>query len=136
MMRKRNSFFNTLSLLLAIIAVLQFAGLYYEIWKQIEWWDTAIHFLGGLWVGGMTLWFLVQGKNSHLRVFYIACVAFGGAFIIGFGWEIYEVIVSKMLDLALPSDYVRDTLTDLGADSAGGLLAALLYLITRAEVRN
>ena len=126
-MRTRGVFFNALALLLAVIVVLQFTGLYYEIWKQIEWWDTATHFLGGLWVGGMALWFLAYGKEKRFRTVYLVLISLGGAFIIGFGWEVYEFAVVKALHLVLPLDYVSDTLTDLVADSAGGLLAAFFF---------
>ena len=126
-MRKDN-FFSILAVLLIIIAVMQIGGVYFEIYKKIEWWDTAIHFLGGVWIGGMSLWFLTRTKKTVPSIVSLAIISLGSAFAVGFVWELYEIAVLKVFDLAFFADYTRDTITDLVADSAGGFVVAFLFL--------
>ena len=126
---RKDSFFNILVALLVVIAVLQFGDLFYfDIDKQIWWWDKLLHFLGGLWIGGMALWFFICKKKITPSVLSSVFISFGGAFIIGFGWELYEAGALKSFGLVFPIDYMRDTIIDLIADSAGGLVAAFLFL--------
>ena len=125
---RKDRFFNILAILLVVVAVLQIGGLYFEIYKQIEWWDTMTHFLGGAWIGGMALWFLFRKKDALPAATSAILISLVAAFAIGLGWELYEFVVVKILGPAFPIDYVSDTITDLVADSAGGLPAAFLFL--------
>lgn len=125
---RKDSFFSVLAILLGVITAIQIGDVYFEIYRYIGWWDTAAHFLGGLWVGGMILWFLRSKANFLSRASSVVLVSFGAALVVGLGWEFYEFGVVKVLGFAFPADYVRDTITDLVADSAGGVAAAGLFL--------
>lgn len=127
----KDRLFNTLAVLLFVITVVQIGGLYSGLDKQIEWWDTATHFLGGVWIGGMALWFLSRKKGVLPAAAFAILFALAAAFGIGFIWEIYEIAVLKIIGLAFFPDYLRDTITDLIADSAGGISAAFLFLFLR-----
>ncbi|MBI1998829.1 MAG: hypothetical protein HYS73_00660 [Parcubacteria group bacterium] len=124
---RKEIFFNILAGLLAVVLVLQVTDVYFGIYKYIGWWDTATHFLGGVWMGGVALWFFATGANNSPRSFSVLFISFGAALIVGLGWELYEVIIVKIFNLAFPFDYVRDTITDLIADMLGGLVAGFLF---------
>lgn len=121
---RKDSFFSALAILLGVITAIQIGDVYFEIYRYIGWLDTATHFLGGAWTGGMALWFLRRTDGLLSRAMFAILVAFGAALVVGLGWELYEFGVVKVFGLAFPTDYVRDTITDLVADSAGGIGAA------------
>lgn len=117
-----------LAVLLGVVAAMQIGDVYFGVYKYIEWWDTVTHFLGGAWIGGMALWFLRSKVNFLSRAVPVALISFGAALVVGLGWELYEFGVVKAIGIPFPADYIRDTITDLIADSAGGLAMAGLFL--------
>lgn len=126
---RRDIFFNILAVLLVVIAFMQIGDVYFGIYTYIEWWDTVTHFLGGAWIGGMTLWFLRRRDGFLSRAVSTTLICFGAALVVGLGWELYEFGIVKTLGFAFPADYIRDTITDLVADSVGGIVAAFLFLL-------
>lgn len=120
-----------ISLLKRIIALLFIVGfldiiayIFYFHW--IFWWyDVTLHFLAGYSVG-MTIVF-VWGYFFDLSItskIKMLCIAVIGSFIIGFLWEIYELLV-KQTSLTDGLFYWWDTISDLILDTCGGFFGAL-----------
>ena len=64
----KNPFFQFLFLLLLVIATLEFIGLD-RLWLFVFWWfDLVLHFLGGIWVSGMALWFFFL--SGYVKLVY------------------------------------------------------------------
>ena len=96
---------------------------YWKFW----WFDIMMHFLGGLWVGLMSLWlYYFSGFNSHPRkekkfVFLFSIIS---VLTIGIGWEVFEVLIQSNLS----NGYWVDTTQDLIMDTLGALTAGFLCL--------
>ncbi len=92
------------------------ASMFY--WYSSIWWfDMPMHFLGGLWLGLIFIWFFKQTEINIKLIFKIIL----GVFLIGFLWEIFEIIVNN---LTLKDTFnTLDTISDLCFDIAGGAFA-------------
>lgn len=90
-------------------------------WYGAIWWfDMVMHSSGGLWLGLLFFHFF-PNKNS-LRMIGKALIF---VFLMGAGWEIFEVIVN-LFTINDKFDSL-DTLSDLLFDVTGGM-CAILYI--------
>jgi len=102
------------------------AGTYHFYWNSF-WFDALMHFLGGVAVGLMSLWFwFVSGifeisVPSKREVFFYAIVC---VTLIGIGWEVFEFAYG----IAAPvgGNYPMDTYHDLVFDFLGGITVGLI----------
>lgn len=126
----RDVFFVTLFFVLLAVAVIHILGNAYFLYWKIWWLDTAAHFGGGFWAGGMILWgykhFSPRSFLGRRRVFHAVLLSLFGAFVIGAGWETFEVLIDAV---SLPSEYYfSDMVTDLIFNALGALSAAIYFL--------
>ncbi len=130
--KKQLFIFNIL--LIIIIAILNKVALNFFLYWKWWWFDIMMHFLGGLWVGGATLWVYYfsgyfranQNKKILLWLSIISVV------VIGVGWEVFEFVTA----IEIFSDgYVGDTILDLIMDTTGAVVAYFM-LIKCIEVRD
>lgn len=114
--------FLTLILLVHGWALLTSA--YFYIW----WLDILLHFLGGLWVGILALYFLNKRELSGI---FLLWFILGVAALIGIFWEFLEFGLNQVWEslgkLAFFQPSLEDTLADLLADLLGGLGAFFLF---------
>lgn len=80
-----------------------------------------MHFLGGLWVGFVYLYFFSRDNNSLDIILKIMLFVL----LIGLGWEFYEILFVNIL--AQNPFNTLDTISDIFFDLSGGL-CAILYL--------
>src|SRR3989344_74279 len=114
-----------LVLLVAIAIVNAFAEYYHWYWLM-RWFDIPMHFAGGAWVAGVTLWwrfFSGRFTTAPLNKKAIFVWAMIGEIGIGLAWEAYEAIIS-CLTVGRMND-VLDTIGDLIFDILGGLVSAV-----------
>ena len=124
---KARLFPKMLVVLIVVIAVVNaFANHYYWYW-QMRWFDMPMHFSGGAWISGTVIWWRFFSGNFPVvipRSFsYIAMWGIGIAFLVGFGWELYEMIVSQITVGHVNA--ISDTLSDLIFDILGGLVVSV-----------
>lgn len=85
-----------------------------------------MHFLGGIFVGLMSLWFFFE--SGYIRVdksIQNIVIIAGGAFVfIGVGWEVFEVLAG----IPIEENYVSDTITDLGMGFLGTSTAVFIFI--------
>lgn len=122
-----------LSVLLYVITILHLLALYFFWYWSIWWYDIPMHFLGGLWVGGMAfLLYQYIPALARVRTRYrfsgyvlplVAVLAIGGL------WEVFEFSLDTFI--TLEQNDVLDTISDIGMDTAGALLAILYAKIKR-----
>ena len=110
--------FNTLSLALAAaLGWLYLYGVEHSFLWIYPWFDTLLHFLGGLVMG---LWACAVGVRFSLALrpafFWISAAAFVG----GIAWEVFEYV------LQIQGGAI-DTLSDISFGIAGAYAAFLLY---------
>jgi len=130
----KNPFFQFLFLLLLVIATLEFIGLD-RLWLFVFWWfDLVLHFLGGVWVSGMALWFFFLSgyvQSPPRTVPKVAGVAAASFLIVGTGWEIFEFLAGAIF--ATEVEYFFDTATDMLIGLLGGVLIASFFVFHYAQ---
>ncbi len=114
--------YTLLALILAIAIVNALAQYYYWFWTM-RWFDMPMHFVGGMWLAGVAIWWrFFSGKFPDARIELPNFLAWGvgAAFLVGLAWEAYESVVA-----ILTKGYINampDTLSDLVLDILGGLV--------------
>ena len=91
---------------------------YFSIW----YFDMPMHLLGGFWVGLACIYiFSLKDFNFKFILKVLMCV-----FLIGFFWEIFEILVDK--SITQDSFNILDTTSDMFFDLAGGGLSIIYFL--------
>ncbi|MCR4322466.1 MAG: hypothetical protein NUV61_00010, partial [Candidatus Azambacteria bacterium] len=106
----------------------------YFFWYWSYWWyDIMMHFLAGLWVGGMVLWvYFFSGKTKVPRPIqksYLYMMALGVTFLVGLLWELFEFSLDTLI--VFQQNDLMDTMMDLGMDTLGALCAS--FYVARAR---
>ena len=101
--------FSLLSLFYSIALV---EGLFFY-WR---WFDIPMHFLGGFFAGGVSLWCFSRKCKNHREIFL---ATFFGALILGAAWELFEYFTG--LTFVVYGNYVFDTIKDFLMDGLGAL---------------
>lgn len=126
----RRLFFITLFSFL-LMAALEIIAAVYGLFFYWWWFDIPMHFLGGFFAGGFSLWVLltffkkIQGERD------IFLATFFGALLIGALWELFEYFTG--LTFVVYGTYVFDTVKDLLMDGLGTLA---IYAVTLAIMRE
>lgn len=117
--------FKEMFAVLIIIGTTHMLGVVYFWYWKFLWLDAPMHFLGGLWVGLITLLIasLFIKRPETVKRFNIILLAVGSAIVVGILWEVFEYAFG--ISLASHSVFIRDTVTDLILDSVGGLVAGI-----------
>lgn len=113
-------------ILIIIIAVLHFFALQFYLYWTFEWFDILLHFLGGLWVGLVALWFFffsgfVYKDVSLVRKTRIFLITIASVLTVGVLWEVWEVWAN--LVFIDEQGYFLDTALDLVMDTLGAVIA-------------
>lgn len=101
----------------SLVLVLHSLGLEYSLYWTCWWFDIVIHTLGGFSIG-LLVFVLFSGKY----------IRFSGAVVVAvvIGWELFEALF-----LSIQTDntqYVLDTVLDLGVGFLGAYAGARLYV--------
>lgn len=120
-----------LALLVLFVFVMNALALLFS-WYWIFWWfDMPMHFLGGLFLGGLGVYAFIQYFLKKNTVLWKPYTWFKNVFLfvicISVAWELYEFIVDQLFKNGQPN--VIDTLSDLFFDTAGGMTALLFLYI-------
>jgi hypothetical protein len=98
-------------------------------WYGLGWWDTFMHLVSGsiLAFSGIALYERLIHRNAGDQIspwfvflFTLSFAALGGVL-----WEIYEFSSDQFFDMTLQGGGNKDTMTDLIADTIGGLIIAV-----------
>ncbi|MDM5453145.1 hypothetical protein [Peribacillus simplex] len=98
-------------------------------WYGLGWWDTFLHFLSGslLAFTAIALYERLVHRNAgngispwFVFLFTLSFAALGGVI-----WEIYEFSSDQLFGMTLQGGGNKDTMTDLIADTVGGLIIAM-----------
>lgn len=123
----------SLTFLLIMIAIVNGLAETYHWYWVYRWFDMPMHFAGGMWLGGMAIWYFYFRKEvvprSFLALFATSIlIAFG----VGFLWEVFEAVVS--ISTVGHMNDILDTLGDLLFDILGGTtVAGLVYWKTKLK---
>lgn len=129
----KKKLFISLSFLLYVVAALQMLALYFFWYWSYWWYDIMMHFLAGLWVGGMVLWvYFFSGKTKvprSIQKSYLYMMALGVTFLVGLSWELFEFSLDTLI--VFQQNDLADTMSDLGMDTLGALTAS--FYVARAR---
>ena len=110
-------------------------------WYGLGWWDTFMHLVSGaiLAFSGIALYERLIHRNAgdeispwFVFLFTLSFAALGGVL-----WEVYEFSSDQFFDMTLQGGGNKDTMTDLIADTIGGLVIAVVAGIkTRAKLKK
>jgi hypothetical protein len=93
---------------------------YFSIW----YFDMFMHFIGGFWIGLVSLYFLFTESKALTFQFILKillCVLF-----VGIAWEVFEILVNNVT--IQDSFNYLDTFSDILFDLSGGAFAVLYFL--------
>ncbi len=126
---KRSHLGVLMTVLIWGILVLNFLAFKFYWYWIYPWFDMPMHFLGGLWLGGMIVWMKWvrwDGEVSRLKQFVWVIL---GAMAIGLAWEVFEFSLDTFIIFRVND--VADTLSDLSMDFVGAVVAYLIFLPRR-----
>lgn len=118
-----------------VVALINFNSLLGSLafYKLIWWYDLAIHFFNSALIFSFTFLLVVFFQKYYFNRVNLPFVLVGNFVIIiflSFFWEFYESIIDVIFTSATMfgqfGEVYFDTLSDLGADLAGGLVASWL----------
>jgi hypothetical protein len=118
----RKKLFNTLAILIVAIFLINALANKFYWYSSIWYFDMIMHFLGGLWVGILAFYFFSPQTISFRLILKILMMVF----MVGVGWEIFEVLVDKVV--FLNSFSIIDTVSDIIFDIIGGIAAIFYYM--------
>ena len=117
-------------LLVVLWALNSIAGIF-DLYYMISWYDLFMHTLGGIILGLISVVVLrktpVLQKMSpiHKILWIITCGILGGI-----AWEVFEYVQDVYLHTAMQIS-VRDTATDIIADTVGAGLVGIIYFLRK-----
>ncbi|MEK7176338.1 MAG: hypothetical protein AAB704_00755 [Patescibacteria group bacterium] len=112
----------------ALLALLYSFALVSGLFFYWRWFDIPMHFLGGFFAGGVSMWFFFKKLQSRREMFLATLF---GALIIGAAWEFFEYFTG--LAFVTYGNYVFDTIKDFLMDGFGAL-AFYALAVTKREV--
>jgi hypothetical protein len=98
-------------------------------WYGLGWWDTFLHFLSGALLAftGIALYerLIHREAGNQISPWFVFLFIFSFAAFGGVLWEVYEFSSDQFFGLTLQGGGNKDTMTDLIADTIGGLVIAI-----------
>ncbi len=123
---KKNRALHVAAFLVVGVFVLNLLATYLHLYWVFSWFDMLMHFLGGV-AAGYLVYIILYKKASSLQqdspVLFIFLIV-GGTLVIGFLWEILEVVLDTFFRSQL-APALSDSLSDLFFDALGGMVAGL-----------
>ncbi len=120
----RKKFFIRVAMLIGLIFVLNFVAEKFHLYYSTWYFDMFMHFLGGVWLGMLLIWFFKVDSFSLRQVFKVIL----GVLVIGVAWEIFEFVFINTV-AEFPFD-LADTISDMLFDLSGGFVS-ICYFFTR-----
>ena len=115
-------------ILILIIAIFNKLALVNFLYWRFWWFDIMMHFLGGLWIGLVSLWtYYFSGffKNLNQKYSFIFLLSIISVCVIGIGWEIFEILIDPEY---FQEGYISDTILDLIMDVIGGIISSVIII--------
>ncbi len=117
--------------LVLFIFLVNFLAMKFYWYSSIWWFDMPMHFMGGLWLGLVFVWFFWGQEFNYKLVLKIIL----GVLIVGISWEVFEVLLNNYT-IRDPFSTL-DTISDVCFDLAGSFFAILYSLKkTRFQEKN
>jgi len=122
-----------------VIFISDILAFVYGWYWSVQYVDSIHHFLGGLWIASVVCSFLnIRKKIFDIKKSFLVSLilVLGVVAIAGIGWEFFEFGLEKYAETQIvvyEKLGLQDTLADLFFDILGGLIFAILYLLSFRE---
>ncbi|WP_423798784.1 hypothetical protein [Neobacillus sp. SAB-20_R2A] len=98
-------------------------------WYGLGWWDSFMHLVSGaiLAFAGIALYerLIHRSAGGDISPWFVFLFTLSFAVLGGVLWEVYEFSCDQFLGMTLQGGGNKDTMTDLIADTLGGLVIAI-----------
>lgn len=119
-MNQRKLLTRLVVLMFLLFAVNQFGSKFY--WDSGIWWfDMAMHFFSGVWVGLFFIYVYLRNDSNFKP--YLNIILY--VVLVGVAWEIFEFFVNNVIG-RIPFD-PSDTISDTVFDILGGMTAVFYF---------
>ena len=121
-MQKFSLLFTSFAVLICLF-ILHIAGSFLYLYWTLDWFDSLVHFIGGVSVGFFALWtFWDSGlwKKERPKQFSALITTVLVVIIVGAAWEIFEYVNGLTQST---EGYKLDTIHDMIADTLGAIVA-------------
>lgn len=110
-----------------VVALMHYAALELYLYWTTSWFDVVMHFLGGLLIGLLAVFFFytsgyVTFPREHRGAAFAIVIA--SVLVVGLGWELWELFLGWTDVLADRGD----TILDIIMDTLGGCVACMYGL--------
>ncbi|WP_071459587.1 hypothetical protein [Bacillus massilinigeriensis] len=109
-------------------------------WYGLGWWDTFLHFFSGSLLSYLAVALyerlVRRGAGDRISPWFVFLFTFSFAVLGGVMWEVYEFSADQLFGMTLQGGGNKDTMMDLIADCAGGLLIAIFAAIRSKAFRK
>lgn len=113
-----------------IIFILNTAGSFFGWYTLLPWYDNGMHFLGGAWLGMVSVWLLFPSIRQESFPFLVSMVLiFLGTIL----WEVLEYVIQDITGAPGALANVPDSISDIVFGLAGGFTS--IFFI-RKKIRN
>ena len=109
--------------LIFFIFLLNYLAMKFYWYSSIWYLDMPMHFLGGVWLGLIFIWFF---KLNEIRIKVILKIILC-VLLVGILWEFFENIVNSYTTQNIFN--VLDTISDILFDLSGGLFSIFLDIL-------
>lgn len=118
-----------------LLFLVNFAAMKFSIYYTLSWFDTAVHFFGGIVTALVVYIILARLKLLKYKTpFRFIITIIIASFCVGFFWEIVEYVVNILIPV-YAFDIV-DTVSDLIADTCGATLSAIILFTQRKRLHH
>lgn len=112
------------------LLIVSFLAIKLRLYDIFWWFDRPMHFYGGYVSALLIIAILFRAKVSFSSKKF-AVILFAGVFLVGLGWEFFELFVENNTGADLVS--MRDSIEDLIFDMSGSVLAYYFYFIDQKQ---
>lgn len=106
----------------ALVVGLHVTAIHFSLYWIFGWFDIMMHFLGGMFVAAVGVWFYDRFRHAELAENPIYVALFNVivlVFIVGLLWETCEILFG--VTFTTQSQYVGDTILDLIMNTIGAV---------------
>ena len=125
----KQKIFITSFIVLVSVAILNYAGIKYNLYWIYNWYDIVMHMLGGLWVSlfsmSIFIYFFRDVSNPDYNKNILKIVLFALLFMT-LSWEVFELL-GKITFLSDGKLYWFDTIKDIIDGFIGGIGGYYFY---------
>ncbi len=108
-------------LLIIFIFLINFAAMKLHWYSLLWWFDIPMHYLGGLWLGLATVYFLPPKSINIKSILKVILVML----FFAVGWEVFEYFVDE--NISRNGFDIGDTLSDICFDLAGAFTSVIYF---------